>query len=368
MTVSVRQDLPRVVLGALFLIGLIAACFLILRPFLGATIWAAMIVVATWPLMLSVQKRLWNRRSLAVAAMTLGLLLVLVIPLLLVIAAFAENGERLIGWAGSLTSAKLPPPPEFLSHVPFVGAKATAAWEEAAREGPSELADKIAPYAVRFAQWLAGKVGGLGLIIVQFMLTVVIAAVMYAGGESAASALVLFGQRLAGERGETSIRLAGRAIRGVALGVVVTALVQSVLGGIGLAVAGVPFAALLTGVMFLLCIAQVGPLLVLAPAVIWLYWSGDSLWGTVLLVVSAVVVTLDNVLRPILIRKGADLPLLLVFAGVIGGLIAFGLIGIFVGPVVLAVTYTLLESWVRESGDGLAPASDPGEDAARPAG
>ena len=120
-----------------------------------------------------------------------------------------------------------------------------------------------------------------------------------------------------------------------------------------------PLAALLTAAMFLLCIAQIGPLLVLAPAVIWLYWSGDSLWGTVLLVVSVVVVTLDNVLRPILIRKGADLPLLLVFAGVIGGLISFGLIGIFVGPVVLAVTYTLLESWVRERRtDGYEPRLD----------
>ena len=204
-------------------------------------------------------------------------------------------------------------------------------------------------------------------MIVQFLLTVVIAAIMYAGGESAAKGLVLFGRRLAGDRGETSMRLAARAIRGVALGVVVTALVQSVLGGIGLVISGVPFAALLTAAMFLLCIAQVGPLLVLAPAVIWLYWSGDSLWGTVLLVVSVVVVTLDNVLRPILIRKGADLPLLLVFAGVIGGLISFGLVGIFVGPVVLAVTYTLLESWVQEKTDGDEPSPDPAGDVAPPA-
>ena len=296
MVVPVRQDLSRIILSALCLIGLIGACFLILRPFLGATIWAAMIVVVTWPLMLGVQRRLWNRRSLAVAVMTLGLLLVLVIPLLLAIGALVENSERLSGWAESLTHATLPQPPELLSHIPFVGQKATAAWEEAARQGTGQLAERITPYAGRFAQWLAGKVGGVGLVIVQFMLTVIIAAVMYASGETAAKALLLFGQRLAGDRGEASIRLAGRAIRGVALGVVVTALVQAVVGGIGLAVAGVPLAATLTAVMLLLCIAQIGPLLVLAPAVIWLYWSGDSLWGTVLLVVSVVVVTLDNVL------------------------------------------------------------------------
>jgi predicted PurR-regulated permease PerM len=366
MTVP-HQDLTRMVLAVLCLVGLIAACFWIVRPFLGATIWATMIVVATWPLMRSVQARLWNRRSLATLVMTMGLLLVLVVPLLMGIVALVENGERLVGWAESLSTAKLPPPPEVLGHIPFVGEKIVAGWEEIARDGLGKLADRIAPYAGRVAQWFAGKVGSLGLVIVQFLLTVVIAAIMYAGGESAAKGVVLFGRRLAGDRGENAMRLAARAIRGVALGVVVTALVQSVLGGIGLAISGVPFAAILTAVMFLLCIAQVGPLLVLAPAVIWLYWSGDSLWGTVLLVVGVVAVTLDNVLRPILIRKGADLPLLLVFAGVIGGLISFGLVGIFVGPVLLAVTYTLLESWVQET-DGHEPSPAPAGDAAPPAG
>jgi predicted PurR-regulated permease PerM len=122
-----------------------------------------------------------------------------------------------------------------------------------------------------------------------------------------------------------------------------------VLGGLGLALAGVPLAAVLTAVMFMLCIAQLGPLLVLVPAVIWLYWSGDSVWGTVLVVWSVLLSTVDSVVRPLLIRRGAHLPLLLLLAGVIGGLIAFGLVGIFLGPVVLAVAYTLLLSWMDEA-------------------
>ena len=134
----------------------------------------------------------------------------------------------------------------------------------------------------------------------------------------------------------------------MALGVVVTALLQSVLGGIGLALAGVPFAAVLTAVMFMMCIAQLGPGLVLIPAVVWLYWSGHPGWGTFLLVWSIIVISLDNIVRPLLIRKGAHLPLVLLLAGVIGGLIAFGLVGIFLGPVVLAVAYTLLNSWMDE--------------------
>jgi predicted PurR-regulated permease PerM len=154
--------------------------------------------------------------------------------------------------------------------------------------------------------------------------------------------------------------LAGQAIRGVALGVVVTALVQSVLGGIGLAVAGVPFAAVLTAIMFALCIAQLGPIIVLGGATIWAYTSLGTGWGTFLLVWTLVVGTLDNFLRPVLIRRGADLPLLLIFAGVIGGLVAFGVVGIFVGPVVLAVAYTLLDDWVATAAPASADPRDAG--------
>ena len=152
--------------------------------------------------------------------------------------------------------------------------------------------------------------------------------------------------------------LAGQAIRSVALGVVVTALAQSVLGGIGLAVAGVPLAAVLTAVMFMLCIAQLGPGIVLIPVVVWLYWSGQPGWGTFLLIWTLIILSLDNVVRPILIRKGAHLPLILLLAGVIGGLIAFGLVGIFLGPVVLGVAYTLLHSWMDEDPVAL-PSPDP---------
>ena len=142
--------------------------------------------------------------------------------------------------------------------------------------------------------------------------------------------------------------LAGGAIRGVALGVGVTALVQALLGGLGLALAGVPFAGLLTALMFMLCIAQIGPIPVLLGAAGWALYDNSTGWAIALTVWGMIVGTLDNFLRPVLIRMGADLPLLLIFAGVIGGLLSFGLVGIFVGPVVLAVAYTLLETWMDE--------------------
>ena len=181
---------------------------------------------------------------------------------------------------------------------------------------------------------------------------------IYGHGEEAASLVRRFARRLAGTRGEDTVKLAGDAIRGVALGVGVTAAVQAVLGGVVLALSGVPFAGLLTALMFMFCIAQIGVLPVMVPAAIWAFWSGATGWGIFLAVATVVIATLDNILRPMLIRMGADLPLLLIFAGVIGGLLSFGLLGIFVGPVVLAVGYTLLEAWLADGDKHPAPWSD----------
>jgi predicted PurR-regulated permease PerM len=348
---EMQRDLTRTALAVLFIGVLIGFSFWILRPFLGAMVWATMIVVATWPVMLALQARMWHKRALAVTVMTVALLLVLVVPFSLAIGTIVSNADEIAGWAKSLATFKVPPPPEWVGKLPLVGSKTVQAWEQVAAAGIEDLAAKAAPYAGSVTRWFVAEVGSFGLVFVQFLLTIVLAAIMYANGERAAAAVRRFGRRLAGPRGESSVHLAGQAIRGVALGVVVTALAQSVVGGIGLAVAGIPFATILTAVMFMLAIAQLGPILVLAPAVIWLYWSGSSGWGTFLLIWTVAVSTMDNFLRPILIKKGANLPLLLIFAGVIGGLTAFGLVGIFVGPVVLAVAYTLLEAWVSEEHD-----------------
>jgi predicted PurR-regulated permease PerM len=195
-------------------------------------------------------------------------------------------------------------------------------------------------------KWFAAQLGSVGVLLLEFLLTIILAATMYASGERATERLLRFGRRLAGSGGENAIYLAGQTIRGVALGVVVTAIVQSLFAGIGLIIAGVPFAAALTGAMLLLSIAQIGVIPVLGGVVAWLYWTGQSGWGTFMVVWMLIAGTIDNFLRPILIRRGADLPLLLVFAGVVGGLIAFGLIGIFVGPVILAIADKLLVAWI----------------------
>jgi predicted PurR-regulated permease PerM len=175
--------------------------------------------------------------------------------------------------------------------------------------------------------------------------------VLYASGEKAADWCIGFGRRLAGPRGEQIVALAGMAVRSVALGVVVTAIVQSMVSGLGLLLAGVPRPGILSAVILLLCVAQLGPALVLIPATIWLFATGAIVSGVVLAIVTVIALTMDNFLRPFLIKRGADLPLLLILVGVIGGLLAFGLLGLFLGPVVLAITYTLLQNWIAESAE-----------------
>jgi predicted PurR-regulated permease PerM len=347
-TIGARQDLARITLAVVVLMLLIAATLWVLRPFLAAGVWATMLVVSTWPLLMSLQARLGNRRAPAVTLMTLGMLLLLILPLWAAIATIAGQADRLTELVRSVAHAGLPQPPEWLGKLPVVGTKLAAAWTQAADAGPEGVVARVAPYASDAVRWALGGVGSAGGMLVQFLMVVAFSAILYANGEGAARGARRFARRLAAERGENSVILAGQAIRAVALGVGATAIVQTVLAAIGLVVAGVPFAGLLSAAILMLCIAQLGPALVLFPAVGWMYWTGESTWGTVLLAWSLVVSLLDNVLRPVLIRKGADLPLLLIFAGVIGGILGFGLIGIFVGPVVLAVTYTLLEAWIED--------------------
>jgi predicted PurR-regulated permease PerM len=344
-----RDELTRTTLNVLFIGALILGSFWILRPFLPAFVWSVMIVVATWPLMRRVQSLFGGRRGPAVAFMTVAILLVFVIPLLAAIGMIADHAGDVAAWVNGLSSRPLPQPPAWVAGVPLVGERAATAWAELAASGMPGATARIEPYTRDMTRWLIAEAGTVGLVVVQGLLIAILSAVLYTGGEAWGGWLLAFGRRLAAERGEQAVVLAGQAVRGVALGVVVTALIQSALGGIGLAIAGVPFAGVLTAVMLVLCIAQIGPILILLAGTAWLFANDIDGWGAFMLVWSLAVGLMDNFLRPVLIKMGADLPLLLIFAGVIGGLLSFGLIGLFVGPVVLAVSYTLVDAWVGQS-------------------
>lgn len=346
--VNLRQprDVAQILLSVLFLAIMIIACLWIVRPFVLGFAWAATVVVATWPLLLRLQKLLFGRRGLAVLVMTLLLFLLFIIPIALLVNSLVDSSGPVIRavTSGDMTLPDL----AWLNSIPVVGAKLYSGWHSLLEMGGSALMAKVRPYIGTTTTWFVGQAAHIGRFMMHCTLMLVFSALLYWRGEQVALGVRHFATRLAGKRGDAAVLLAAQAVRAVALGVVVTALVQAVLGGIGLAISGVPYATIFTVVMLMTCLAQLGPLLVLVPCIIWLYWTGDTTWGTVLLVWSCVVGTMDNVIRPLLIRMGADLPLILILSGVIGGLIAFGMIGLFIGPVLLAVTWRLFSAWVHE--------------------
>jgi len=340
------SDITRIVLFVLVIGFLLVGSFWTLLPFLSGLIWAMTIAVATWPALLQLERLTGGRRSLAVAIMTLCVLLVFVVPFALAISTLIDAASRSPAVMNDFLAQGFGPPPAWIAKIPVLGEPIAERWQTVAAGGPGALAATVQPYAGSAAAWVIAATGGFGRTIVLMLLTLVLVVILYSQGDTAARGLLAFGHRLGGETGERTIRLAGQAIRSVALGVVLTALVQAVLAGIGIWFFGIPHAGLLTAFAFVLGIAQLGPLPVLAPAIIWLYWIGSTGSATGLLIWSLPVVTLDNVLRPILIRRGVQLPMLLIIAGVIGGLISFGVVGLFVGPVMLAATYTLAQEWV----------------------
>ncbi len=354
MNDRIPQDVTRTTLAVLFIGILIAASLWTVRPFLTPFIWATMVVVATWPLFLALQERLWLKRWLAVAVMTMAILLVFFLPLSLAIIAVVSHGDTIVDQAKALGNLSIPSPPSWLLELPF-GSQMTSRWQLLAAMPPAEIAQRLEPYFGQGAQWMLAQAGSVGRMLLGFFLTVIIAAILFAKGEKVAEGALRFADRLAGEQGREAAILAAKSVRAVALGVVLTGFIQAGVGGIGLFVTGVPAAAVLTGLIFILCLAQVGPAPVLFPAVAWVYWSGDMVRGTILLVWAIFTSTFDNFLRAALIKKGADLPLTLIFPGVVGGLFAFGVIGLFIGPIVLAVTYTLLAAWVKGSGEKVVP-------------
>jgi predicted PurR-regulated permease PerM len=355
MTSTNSSDLTRTTLAVLFIGILIAASFWVMRPFLISLLWAAMIVIATWPNFLKLQTRLGGKRWLAVLVITVVLLLVLIVPICFAVLIILDRSDDVVAWFNSLSTVKIPGPPGWLEKMPMLGGSASERWQRMAALSPDELSKLLSPYATKLVAWFVVQAGNFTSLVLHCLLSIAIAAVLYANGETTAGGIRRFARRLASQTGDEAAVLSAKAVRGVALGIVVTALVQSSLAGIGLFAAGVPAAALLTAVALMLCIAQIGPVLVMLPAAIWLFYSGHSLAGSLFAIWSVFVCALDNFLRPVLIRKGVELPMLLIITGVIGGLIGFGIIGLFIGPVILAVTFTLVRAWVLR-GENPSPA------------
>jgi len=342
------HDLARNVLLVLFILGLTAGCLWILRPFLTAIVGATTIAISTWPMLTGLERRWGGRRGLAIATLMALLGIAILAPVYFGAVATVQGASSLTAWLRDLPNQTPPVLPESVVRLPLVGPRIEKAWGELAAGGGEGLKARLSTNAGAILRWLMGRLGNLAGMAVEVLLTLAITGLLYARGENVAANLLRFARRLAGKRGEEAARLAALATRGVGLGVVLTPLIQAILAGIGIAVAGVPRVGLLALVVLLSCLAQVGPIPALLIPIIWLYARGATLAASGLLAWALVVHISGPIVRPLLIKRGVDLPLVLIISGVIGGVMAFGAVGLFIGPVLLAVGTTLLQSWMAE--------------------
>jgi predicted PurR-regulated permease PerM len=328
----------------IFILLLCAISFVIVRPFLAALLWGVILAIATWPAFAWIRKHLGGRSTIAAALMTLLLALVVLGPVVLVGATMADNvatlGERL---RLAVQEDGLEPP-EFLARIPLIGEWLIGRWRELASEGgQSEELRQLLRNAVQWFLKIGATIGGG---IAELALSIICAFFFYRDGEAALHRLNDILLRVAGDRARRLLAVAYSTLKGVVYGVMGSALAQASLAGLGYWVSGVPAPFLLGIATGFLGIIPGAAVIVWLPASIWLFRSGEIVWGIFLVAWSAILVgNIDNVIRPIFISRGSALPLLLILIGILGGAISFGFIGIFLGPTILAILYTLMREW-----------------------
>lgn len=342
-----QQRIEQIVVIALLVI-LAVGCIAVLRPFLSALLWALILSYSSWPLYSWLARRLGGRRTLPASVMTLLVAAIFILPLAAVGAGLADSVAKVGGMVAVLLREGPPGPPAWVAQLPIIGPQLTERWLELERLGAGWTAE-LQPYLDTGLDWLLSLGVRLAEAILQVSLSVLVAFFFFRDGAEGAQRLDAAVRRLAGDRAQQLLAVAGGTVRSVVYGVIGTALAQATLQGLGLWLAGVPAAFFLGFLTFFLSFVPVGPPLVWLPAAVWLLYngaigSGIFLIGWGFFVVSGV----DNVLRPYLISRGSRLPLILMFFGVLGGLMAFGFLGVFLGPTLLAIGYVLFQEWSAE--------------------
>jgi len=336
---------------------LVVWCFQIARPFLVPIVWGIILAIATRPIYAALCRASGARNSLAAAILVVGALVVLIVPSVLLTTNLVESASQLAEKmeAGTL---EIPPPPAGVAEWPFVGERVQAFWAAASRNLDAAL-DPLHPQLKAVGRWAleAATSGGIGLLI--FAISILIAGVLLATGEPAADAARRVAERLVPARGAELVALAGGTVQSVTRGILGTAFIQAFLAGVGLLAAGVPGAGIWALLVLLLAVVQLPTLLVLAPIIFWVFASESTGVAVLFAIWSTAVGLSDNVLKPLLLGRGSPVPMAVIFIGAIGGFMRSGIIGLFVGAVVLAVGHNLFKWWLEQSPE-TAPAG-PGE-------
>ena len=336
------NQVTRIALITLLVIG----CSYVLQPFMAAVLFAAIFCLFTWPLYHRLWLRFGKRDNLAAITMTLLLLIALILPMAYLVMNLAGSADKLMNELGISIQNLQPLAPNWMRSLPLIGDQISNSWERATASHEElikllqQYYEPMRSFSLRAVQLVAGG-------FIQLLMVVFIAFFFYRDGARLARGLSTIVRRLGGELGEEMLKLSCSTVRGVMLGIFGTALAQSLVAMIGFVLAGTPAPLLLACATFFLSVIPVGPPIIWGGASIWLYNHGEHGWAVFFALYGLLgISTVDNVIKPILISHSSHLPLLLIVLGVLGGAIAFGFIGIFLGPTLLAVGFTLMVHWI----------------------
>ena len=333
-------------LGIGTLAALVIGCLVVMAPFVTALLMAAILTYSTWPLYVRLRKTVGGRRNLAAGLMMLAACLILIAPFVFVAFSLADSASELVDAVRKAFENGPPSLPEWITSLPLVGESLKTYWRNWSHDGGRLLEDLKGLISPARAVLVAGG-GILFAGLLQLGLAVLVAFFLYRDGEAAAGRIMRIASRIGGARGRHLLDIAGSTVVSVVYGILGTALAQGVVAGIGFLIAGVPGAALLGLATFFLSVVPVGPPLIWIPAVIWLFVQGSTGWAIFMGLWGVLAISMvDNVLKPMIISHGSNLPFMLVLLGVLGGAAAFGFVGIFLGPTLLAVGYRMVDEWV----------------------
>ena len=326
---------------------LILWCFQIVRPFIMPVLWGAIMAVAIYPLFVKAYTAFGGRQKLTATLITLLALAILIVPTVMLSGSVVESSKALATdiEAGTLT---VPPPSDKVKDWPLIGEKLHGAWSLASTNLEGAL-EKFKPQVEATGKWLLSAAAGVGGGVLMFVISIIIAGAFLVYGRSGSQAMESIAGRVMGKKGgKEFVDLAGATIRSVAQGVLGVALIQSILAGIGLLVMGVPYAGIWAVLVLLLAIIQLPPLLILGPIVVYEFSVAETVPAVIFMIWSMIVSVSDSFLKPLFLGRGMDIPMLVILLGAIGGMMLSGIIGLFVGAVVLAVGYTLFTAWLEE--------------------
>jgi predicted PurR-regulated permease PerM len=366
MTMSERtlfRGLFDTLIRAAMMGALVVACYQVFRPFLSLVVWSVILAINFYPLQRMLKNRLGGKDGRAATVIVLLTFVILVVPIYMLGLSLTESAESAVAWVKD-GSFHIPPPAESVATWPLVGERLYGFWQQAATD-LSGLAQKLAPQLKDVSLAMLGKLAGFGLGLMMFLVAIIIAGVIMAFGENGTRSTLQIADRVFGKgQGEQVARLCTATIRAVAQGVIGIAFIQMLLVGIGFVMMGIPGAGFLALAVLVLAIVQLPASLVTLPVIVFVFFTQGATLATIAFAIYIFVAGLvDNVLKPLLLGRGVDVPMAVVLIGSIGGMATSGILGLFIGPVVLAVGYQLFWRWVRneaaESEKAVASAAAP---------